>query len=109
MDDSPSQGGGDIKRKTQGVSLNEATMEELLEKLAQKTTKPRSKRTKSEWRSIFAFILLSGFLVIIGFIILVDQVWGAHTSANDLLATVGTLISSPLSFVIGYYYKEKGN
>jgi len=107
MGETPNQGGGN-KRKIQEVSLNEATMEKLAVKMAQKANKPR--RTKNEWGSIFAFILLSGFLVIIGFIVFADQVWGEHTNTADLLTTVGTLISSPLSFVIGYYYnKEKGN
>lgn len=104
MGNTPKLGGG---QKIQEVSLNEITMERLAEKVVQKTGKPR--RTKSEWRSLFALLLLSGFLGIIGFVVVADQVWGERTGAADLLATVGTIISSPLSFVIGYYYKDKSN
>lgn len=99
------EGGGE---DMQEVSLNEETMERLAGKIARNKPKPR--RTKNEWRSIFAFILLVGFLVIISFVVMVDQIWGSHTPAAELLSTVGNLITSPLSFVIGYYYKEnKGN
>lgn len=102
MGDSPDNKGDG--KKIQGVSLNEETMERLAGKIARNKPKPR--RTKNEWRSIFAFILLVGFLAIIFFIVVVDQVWGSHTPAAELLSTVGNLITSPLSFVIGYYYKE---
>lgn len=106
MGETPKNGGG---KKTQLVSLDDASVEALGEKIKSKSREKRP-RSKNEWRSIFAFILLVGFLLIIGFIVVSDQVWGAHTDASDLITTVGTLISSPLSFVIGYYYnKDKTN
>lgn len=105
MGETASNAGG---KKIQEVSLNEETMESLASKIAR--NKPRPRRTKNEWRSIFAFILLVGFLAIIAFVVVFDQIWGSHTAAAELLSTVGNLITSPLSFVIGYYYKEnKGN
>lgn len=89
--------------------LDNTTYKELSDEKNQRKRTSKNKRTKSEWRSIFAFILLVGFLAIVGFIVVSDQIWGAKTSAKDLLTTVGTLISSPLSFVIGYYYKDGKN
>ncbi len=89
--------------------LDNTTYKELSAEKNQTKKLAKTKRTKNEWRSIFAFILLVGFLLIVGFIVLSDQLWGAKTNAKDLLTTVGTLISSPLSFVIGYYYKDNKN
>lgn len=106
MSDSPKDGGGQTS-KIQTVSLDDATVNALAHSVPTKTPKPR--RTKNEWRSLFAFILLAGFLLIIAFIVFADQVWGARSSAKDLLTMVGTLISSPLSFVIGYYYNKDKN
>lgn len=101
----PKNGGG---RKTQTMSLDDATVDALAQKISPKS--PKTRRTKNEWRSLFALILLGGFLVIIGFIVVYDQVWGTHTNASEILSTVGNLINSPLSFVIGYYYsKERTN
>ncbi len=94
-------GGGHDK---QNISLDEESIDQLAKRIGAKPVKAR--RTKNEWRSIFAFILLLGFLAIIAFVVVVDQVWGSRTSATDLITTVGTLISSPLSFVIGYYYNK---
>ncbi len=101
MGETPKRGGGN---KTQTVSLDDSSVNALVEKLTAKAAKPR--KTKNEWRSMFALILLSGFLLIIGIIVLVDQIWGARTDAPTMLTTVGSLISSPLSFVIGYYYNK---
>lgn len=94
MTDTPKRGGGKI-------TLDQSEYKELVGKSA------KSKRTKNEWRSVFALILLVGFLLIIGFIVVADQVWGGRTDAPTLLAAVGTLISSPLSFAIGHYYGKE--
>lgn len=94
-------------QQSQKVSLDENSIGELARRLNEKQKKPR--RTKNEWRSIFAFLLLAGYLLIIGFVVITDQIWGDHTNATDLITTVGTLLSSPLSFVIGYYYNKDKN
>lgn len=104
MGGTPKNGGGNKKQK---VYLDDSSAKALAQKLPAKNVKTR--RTKNEWRSLFAFILLVGFLLIIAFIVIADQVWGAHSDAKDLLTMVGTLISSPLSFVIGYYYNKDKN
>lgn len=96
MPDAPKKGGGKI-------TLDQSEYKELVGKSA------KSKRTKSEWRSVFALILLIGFLTIIAFIVLIDQIWGDRTDAPTLLASVGTLISSPLSFAIGHYYGKENS
>lgn len=87
--------------------LDEATYQELL---GDKRTKQkrRGRLTKASLRSIFGIILLVGYLLIIGTIVISDIICNGLPNASDLLAQVGMLLSSPLSFVIGYYYnKEK--
>lgn len=92
------------QQKHEDVSLDDESLGRLA---AQIVGMQKPRRTKSQWRSLIAVILVIGFLGIIGFIVVTDQIWGSHTPATDLLSTVGTLITSPLSFVIGYYYKDK--
>lgn len=95
----PKEDGGGNKIKY--AMLDDETLDELTRRC--KT----NRKTKNEWRSTFALIVLCGFLVIIAFVVFADQTWGSRTDAPTLLTTVGTLISSPLSFIIGYYYKGK--
>lgn len=106
MPNPPKKGGG--KRMSNQIKpIDNESLKAIAGMIAQKTPKPR--RTKSEWRSILAFLLMGGFLVIILIIVVVDQVWGAKTDAPTMLATVGSLISSPLSFILGYYYNKDKN
>lgn len=93
-------------RNLQNISLDKNSIDELASRINSGQQRS-SRRTKSEWRSLLALILVCGFLLIIGFVVISDQCWGGHTNAKDLLGSVGTLIASPLSFVIGYYYKSK--
>lgn len=80
--------------------------EEAFQKL-QKQSSTRTKRTKDDWRSIFALIILSGHFVLIGVIVL-SWVFGKDIdSVIKVLSAVGSLLGSPLGFVIGYYYKDR--
>lgn len=101
MPEDQSSGGQNIR------ILDETTYQEIR---GEKKVRQRRRRsfTKSSLRSVFGVILLVGYLLLIGFIVIADIVCNGLPNASDLLAQVGMLLSSPLSFVIGYYYnKEK--
>ena len=73
----------------------------------QKQTISKPKKTKEDWRCLFALIILSGHFIIIGTIVVI---WAFGRDIDDvikILSTVGALLGSPLGFVIGYYYKDK--
>ena len=72
----------------------------------QREPNKKAKRTKDDWRSIFALIILCGHFVLIGSIVL-TWIFGRDVdSVIKVLSAVGSLLGSPLGFVIGYYYKD---
>ncbi len=80
--------------------------EESFQKL-QKQSNTKAKKTKDDWRSIFALIILSGHFILIGCIVL-GWIFGKDIdSVIKILSAVGSLLGSPLGFVIGYYYKDR--
>lgn len=67
----------------------------------------RRKRTKEDWRSLFALIILVAYFIAIGIIVVKAAIISNDYNMIELLNTVGSLIGTPLGFVIGYYYKNK--
>lgn len=73
-----------------------------------KAANKKPKRTKDDWRSLFALIILSGNFILIGAIVLTWILGRDIDSTTTILTAVGSLLGSPLGFVIGYYYKDRG-
>lgn len=69
---------------------------------------PKPKRTKEDWRSIFALIILAEHFAIVGAIVFIWMLGKDIDEVTKVLSTVGALLGSPLGFVIGYYYKNQG-
>ena len=68
---------------------------------------PKRKKSKDDWRSLFALIILSGYFAVIGIIVIKMTIFSDCSNMIELLSTVGSLVGTPLGFVIGYYYKNK--
>lgn len=98
----------DPQRITEGGQNDSLHMlsDDAFQKL-QKQANTKTKRTKDDWRSLFALIILSGHFLLIGAIVL-TQISGRDVdSVIKILSAVGSLLGSSLGFVIGYYYKDR--
>lgn len=73
----------------------------------QKQSNKKPKRTKDDWRSLFALIILCGHFVLIGAVVFSWLTGNDVDSVIKMLSAIGSLLGSPLGFVIGYYYKDK--
>lgn len=65
------------------------------------------KGTKDDWRSVFALIVLAGYFVLILFVIIPWWCGKDDDSVLKILGTVGSLLGSPLGFVMGHYFKDR--
>lgn len=86
-------------------------------------------RVMDESRKTIAFWFVGAFIMIIGLVLILTPTYNAIVfnkarvvveettyqplDVEKLLATIGTLLGTPLGFVVGYYFKEehagKGN
>ena len=66
------------------------------------------KRNPEDTRSVLANIYVLGFLGIILVVLILSFLKGFKTAdVKDLLLTVSGVLSGPLGFIIGYYFKSK--
>lgn len=98
----------DPQRITEGGQNDSLHMlsDDAFQKL-QKQANTKTKRTKDDWRSLFALIILSGHFLLIGAIVLTWILGRDVDSVIKILSAVGSLLGSSLGFVIGYYYKDR--
>ena len=89
---------------TRGYSL---LSDNAIQEMKRSATINAKRRTKDDWRSLFALIILGGFFIVIGSIVAAWLFGHDIDSVIKILSAVGALLGSPLGFVIGYYYKDK--
>ncbi len=90
------------------ISLpDETVLNTLTKEIKQRESKSKKRRSKEDWRSTFALIILLGYFASIISIIITCLINSSNYNMIELLNTVGSLIGAPLGFVIGYYYKSK--
>lgn len=66
------------------------------------------KKTPDDTRHELAKYYVIGFLLIIILVLILSFVKGFNTqSVKDLLLTTSGILSGPLGFIIGYYFKSK--
>ena len=92
-----------------------AKSEETSEDIAKKVSAPSlgnfnkdQKKTPEDTRSVLATIYVLGFLIIIVGVLILSFIKGFETSSvKDLLVTASGILSGPLGFIIGYYFKAQ--
>lgn len=66
------------------------------------------KKTPEDARRWLAYIYVSGFLGIVVLVLILSFINGFVTNdVKDLLLTTSGILSGPLGFIIGYYFKSK--
>lgn len=66
------------------------------------------KRNPEDTKHTLSLIYVVGFLVIVAGVIVLSFFKGFNTnSVKDLLITTSGILSGPLGFIIGYYFKAK--
>lgn len=68
------------------------------------------RRNPDDTRHTLAYTYIIGFLLVILVVLIMSFLKGFNTdSVKDLLLTTSGILSGPLGFIIGYYFKSKEN
>ncbi|MBI3045919.1 MAG: hypothetical protein HYY86_00010 [Candidatus Harrisonbacteria bacterium] len=63
---------------------------------------------REDTRSSIALSYVIGYLILV-FIILIRGWWLGINDLKDLLVTLSGILSGPLGFIVGYYFKSESN